>query len=236
MANLSLGIFIIIQYSEKISISLFYGLLVRFHCNNLGLMIFVINLRRENYRYQIEFFGLTHLAMININFQIMLQISNLYNGMVWLVFPAVMVIGNDIFAYIFGKLFGRTPLIEISPNKTWEGFIGGQFGTFCLSLFLANWFEMPHMKFMLCPQDSFTLMPFSQVWDCELSYIYEVRPIYIPLLSYFAGNVDISEFKVHCGVLAIFAALVAPFGGFFASGIKRAFKLKVIFFVKVSGF
>lgn len=36
----------------------------------------------------------------------------------------------------------------------------------------------------------------------------------------------ISEFKVHCGVLAVFAALVAPFGGFFASGIKRAFGIK----------
>jgi len=69
-------------------------------------------------------------------------------------------------------------------------------------------------------------MPFSHNWDCDLSYIYEIRPIYIPIYSYFGGEALISEFKVHCGVLAIFAALVAPFGGFFASGIKRAFGLK----------
>ncbi len=33
---------------------------------------------------------------------------------------------NDTFAYITGSLIGRTKLIErVSPNKTWEGTIGG---------------------------------------------------------------------------------------------------------------
>ena len=33
---------------------------------------------------------------------------------------------TDTFAYITGRLIGRHKLIEvISPNKTWEGFIGG---------------------------------------------------------------------------------------------------------------
>ena len=32
-------------------------------------------------------------------------------------------------AYIFGISFGKTKLIELSPKKTWEGFIGGSVST-----------------------------------------------------------------------------------------------------------
>ena len=35
-----------------------------------------------------------------------------------------------------------------------------------------------------------------------------------------------TKFQLHCLVFATFASLVAPFGGFFASGFKRAFNLK----------
>jgi phosphatidate cytidylyltransferase len=31
----------------------------------------------------------------------------------------------------------------------------------------------------------------------------------------------------HCFILGIFAAFFAPFGGFFASGLKRALRIKV---------
>ena len=33
--------------------------------------------------------------------------------------------------------------------------------------------------------------------------------------------------QIHGFVIAIFASLIAPFGGFFASGVKRAFRIKV---------
>lgn len=33
---------------------------------------------------------------------------------------------NDVAQYIWGKLFGRQPIVpQISPNKTWAGFLGG---------------------------------------------------------------------------------------------------------------
>ena len=38
--------------------------------------------------------------------------------MIWMIMPAMLVITNDIFAYIFGRLFGKTQLIELSPKKT----------------------------------------------------------------------------------------------------------------------
>ena len=50
--------------------------------------------------------------------------------------PCLLVISNDIFAYIFGILYGKTRLIELSPKKTVEGFIGGMISTFFFAFFV----------------------------------------------------------------------------------------------------
>jgi phosphatidate cytidylyltransferase len=40
-------------------------------------------------------------------------------------------------AYFFGVFFGKTPLIKLSPKKTWEGFIGASITT-VLSAFIVS--------------------------------------------------------------------------------------------------
>lgn len=46
---------------------------------------------------------------------------------------------NDTFAYLTGSAFGRRRLFErISPNKSWEGFLGGLACTMVLSLAVAR--------------------------------------------------------------------------------------------------
>jgi len=42
-----------------------------------------------------------------------------------------------------------------------------------------------------------------------------------------ATTVSFPPVLLHVLVMAVFASLIAPFGGFFASGLKRAFKIKV---------
>lgn len=37
---------------------------------------------------------------------------------------------------------------------------------------------------------------------------------------------DITMLRFHAMILSLFASIVAPFGGFFASGFKRAFRIK----------
>ncbi len=57
----------------------------------------------------------------------------------WVFFaPILATVASDIFGYAVGRTFGRTKLApEISPNKTWEGTIGGFLATvvFCGLLF-----------------------------------------------------------------------------------------------------
>ncbi len=51
--------------------------------------------------------------------------------------PASLIVINDIMAYFFGVFFGKTPLIKLSPKKTWEGFIGASITT-VLSAFIVS--------------------------------------------------------------------------------------------------
>lgn len=44
----------------------------------------------------------------------------------------------------------------------------------------------------------------------------------------FQKRVNMYPFQIHSIFLSSFASLIGPFGGFFASGFKRAFKIKVI--------
>jgi len=62
-----------------------------------------------------------------------------YQGYFWLVITNGSVMMNDIMAFVFGKAFGRTKLIQLSPNKTLEGFVGGGVSTVVIALVLSSW-------------------------------------------------------------------------------------------------
>jgi len=47
---------------------------------------------------------------------------------------------NDVSQYVWGKLFGKHKIIpKVSPNKTWQGFLGGVFTTTLLAVLLSSW-------------------------------------------------------------------------------------------------
>lgn len=85
---------------------------------------------------------------------------------------------------------------------------------------------MPIFKFLFCPHTEMTLVPF-QFKTCELPSMYVHRDIFIPLISHLIGRIHTSEFVLHIMVISLFASLIAPFAGFFASGLKRGLKIKV---------
>lgn len=51
---------------------------------------------------------------------------------------------------VAGFFFGRTPLIKLSPKKTWEGFVGGFLGTLVIAFFLSAY--LAQFKWMTCPR------------------------------------------------------------------------------------
>jgi CDP-diglyceride synthetase len=115
----------------------------------IGFVFFVGSLQKGNYRFQFTQFGWTHIALYLIVVQAHFVINNIFEGMIWCLLPASLVITNDIFAYICGITFGRTQLIKLSPKKTVEGFIGAWVFTLIFGFGIAN--MMMRFKYFICP-------------------------------------------------------------------------------------
>jgi phosphatidate cytidylyltransferase len=85
-----------------------------------------------------------------------LALSRLYlqdgNGRELVVFVLVLAWAADIGAYVAGRRFGRLRLAPVvSPNKTWEGVIGGLAAGFLVALAGRAWFDLPAAGFLsLC--------------------------------------------------------------------------------------
>ena len=83
-----------------------------------GMMIFV--------------FGLSHMAYL---LTIPAIEDTTANGRTLVLFLVFVVEMSDVLQYIWGKTLGRHKIIPaVSPNKTWEGFIGGIASAMLLSL------------------------------------------------------------------------------------------------------
>lgn len=78
------------------------------------------------------------MALLIVVTQSYLIIENIFEGLIWFIVPVSMVVINDVMAYVFGFFFGKTPLIQLSPKKTWEGFIGGGISTVLLGLVVST--------------------------------------------------------------------------------------------------
>lgn len=67
-------------------------------------------------------FGVSHAPAL-----LMLKIPNFENSNFLLLLFFIFVVQlSDVAQYVFGKLFGKTPLVpKVSPNKTAEGLVGG---------------------------------------------------------------------------------------------------------------
>ena len=106
-----------------------------------GFMAFVSNLKRRNLKHQFALFCWVHMSLMLIVLSSHFLVDNILEGIIWFWVPSSLVICNDVFAYVCGMMFGRTPLISLSPKKTVEGFIGALLITLAFSWFWAGFFQ-----------------------------------------------------------------------------------------------
>ncbi|XP_039437028.1 phosphatidate cytidylyltransferase, photoreceptor-specific [Culex pipiens pallens] len=184
----------------------------------IGFVWFVLSLVKRYYMKQFSLFAWTHVALLIVVTQSYFIIQNIFEGLIWFIVPVSMIVCNDVMAYMFGFFFGRTPLIKLSPKKTWEGFIGGGFATVVFGLLFSYW--LCQFQYFVCPIE-YSESAGRMTIECEPSYLFRPQ-------EYSIGSTTITmyPFMLHSLSLSIFSSVIGPFGGFFASGFKRAFKIK----------
>lgn len=132
-----------------------------------------------------------------------------------------------------GITLGRTPLTQLSPKKTVEGFVGAFFSTIIFSQIWGTFFM--RFPYMICPAHNLGLNAFSEI-SCTpnpafLWHAWKIPAALRVVLQALPGlrgleTVPYTPYQFHLLIMSCFASLVAPFGGFFASGFKRAFNIK----------
>ncbi|XP_018319457.1 phosphatidate cytidylyltransferase, photoreceptor-specific [Agrilus planipennis] len=207
-------------YHRFISFSLYCG----------GFVWFVLSLVKKYYIKQFSLFAWTHVALLIVVLQSYLIIKNIFEGLIWFIVPVSMIICNDIMAYVFGFFFGKTPLIKLSPKKTWEGFIGGGVSTVVFGFLISH--ILCKYPYFVCPiqwSDNEGRM----TMECTPGPLFTLTEYEVPTflsgvlkLFGFSNSIYLYPFVLHSLPLSIFSSVIGPFGGFFASGFKRAFKIK----------
>ncbi|KAJ3775055.1 phosphatidate cytidylyltransferase [Lentinula raphanica] len=206
--------------------------LISFALYTIGLMGFVLSLKKGYLKQQFGLFCWVHMSLLLIVVSSHFIVNNILEGLIWFWVPASLVICNDVFAYVWGMSIGRTPLIQLSPKKTVEGFVGAFVSTVLFSLLWGSYFM--RFNYMICPVHDLGVSAWSNV-QCVPNpvFVWKDWQIPTPLAAVLSTvirtqitSISYVPYHIHLLSMSFFASLVAPFGGFFASGFKRAFNIK----------
>ncbi|KAK8919418.1 Phosphatidate cytidylyltransferase [Platanthera zijinensis] len=188
-----------------------------------GFVWFIVTLKKGFTRYQYSQYAWTHMILLMVFAQSSFAVANIFEGIFWFLLPASLIIFNDIAAYFCGFFGRRTPLIELSLKKTWEGFFGAFVITILSAFLLANVFG--RFPWLTCPRKDLSTGKLS----CDPGPMFYPEMYSLPrwVPPWFPWNeIPIMPVQWHAVVLGLFASIIAPFGVFFASGFKRAFTPK----------
>lgn len=110
------------------------------------------------------------------------------------------------------------------------GFVGAWIFTILFGIGLTN--VLMRYSYFICPVNDLGANIFTGL-QCDVNPVFIPQTWHIPFLppdwmsTYgLPHTVDIAPIQFHIWIMATFASLIAPFGGFFASGLKRTFNIK----------
>ena len=190
----------------------------------------VLTFKKGLIRFQLGQLMWTFVTVFFVVYQVKYIAATALAGLFWFFFPMATVVMNDVSAYFCGISMGRkfidAPFISLSPNKTWEGFIGAGVLTVIFSFFFP-WI-LAQFDWFICPADDIYIRPWVHQLTCTPHNVFQpalyLAPEWVPMMG--GNTLTLLPIQLHGIAYGLFASLVAPFGGFMASAIKRAYNIK----------
>mmetsp|Transcript_45324 Transcript_45324/g.129392 ORF Transcript_45324/g.129392 Transcript_45324/m.129392 type:complete len:413 (+) Transcript_45324:73-1311(+) len=214
-----------LRLARVVQDSIHYHALITFSGYVAVFVTFVLSLKPGLYKYQIGNAVWTIGVLALIVYQIQGAAVLIYEGLFWFMLPCGLVVANDCFAYFCGvacgKRFIKAPFLALSPNKTWEGFIGAYFCTAVWAWLFSD--LISNSPWLVCPQPEMQVYGFL---GCKPAGLFQRQRIALPFEQLTLFTIEAKPAQIHALFLSSFASVVAPFGGFLASGIKRAYDIK----------
>ncbi|KAL4710499.1 hypothetical protein ACJJTC_008901 [Scirpophaga incertulas] len=198
---------VVINRTDYLRFLVTYHRFISFSLYCVGFVWFVLSLVKRYYMRQFSLFAWTHVALLIVVTQSYLIIQNIFEGLIWFIVP----VSHDYLQRCNG------------------GSSEGGISTVAFGLVIS--YMMSQYPYLVCPIEYSESLG-RMTMDCEPSLLFRLHEYTLPqflnpLMKVFGiEKVNIYPFMIHSLALSIFSSVIGPFGGFFASGFKRAFKIK----------
>jgi CDP-diglyceride synthetase len=139
-------------------------------------LVMVFSLKMKTYQYQLNVYASCFLMTLYCTGVSCGCALSSHFGRFWYLFPVGTIVYNDVMAFFAGSMFGRTKLIKLSPNKTWEGFLGA-----LVFNLISTWYMTTHYvsEYWYCHDYAIELAPYKQI-TCEIPSIYDQNSYTMP--------------------------------------------------------
>lgn len=167
------------------------------------------------------------MTLLLVVFQAHLIIGNILNGIFWFFCPQLWLL-----LMISLLMFVELHLVELNwlkfHQKTVEGFVGAWICTGIAAVIGS--LILSKSDYLICPAQNLSTHLYNYP-SCEPNPVFIPQVYQLPqnIIDLFGGNIELITFKpvyFHAAILATFASLIAPFGGFFCQWIKKSFRYK----------
>ena len=169
-----------------------YNLHILMVCTGLTFIAWIYSLKKQKFlKYQLGIMGQQFLVLF-----LCVVAGNALSllcrfGRFWYLFPQGCIAYNDTFAYLFGRFFGKHKLIQVSPNKTVEGFLGGAVGNLFAAFFMSGYqLTTKSAGFWKC-ESSLYSFPLFENYECQTyNQVFHETTYSLPFSSIGISHID----------------------------------------------